>query len=182
MDKLPSIDAGEAPRRSTSSLGESFVYTVTYASRRSEIWRWYWRAWKRPAGLWRYHVLLGLMSAFFFAVLLEPGPFRLDYFLAVTVLVTVACVVFFPLWPQLRFKSAVRTLTISAEGLVTAVGKVSGSRLWKEIHSIDESDGGIVITGINKNAFVVPERAFANRSQRQTFLEAARQWHSAAVA
>lgn len=127
-------------------------------------------------------MLLGLMSAFFFAVVLKPGAFHLGYFLTVAVIVTVGCVAFFPLWPQLRFKSAVRTLTINAEGLVTAVGTVSGSRSWKEIRSIDESEGAIIITGINKNAFVVPERAFANNSQRQQFVEAARQWHSAAAA
>jgi hypothetical protein len=150
------------------------MYTVNYASRRSEIWRWYWRAWKRPAGLWRYHVMFGLALAFFFAVLLEPGGFRLGYFLTVAAIVTVACVVFFPLWPQLRFKSAVRTLTINAEGLVTAVGTVSGSRLWKDILSIEEFDGAIVITGNNKNAFVVPERAFVNSSERRQFLDVAR--------
>jgi hypothetical protein len=122
------------------------------------------------------------MSAFFFAVLLKPGAFRLSYFLAVTVIVTVACILVLPLWPQLRFKPAVRTLTINAEGLVTAVGSISGSRSWKDIHSIEESGGAIVITGNNKNAFVVPERAFANSSQREQFLEAARQWHSVAVA
>jgi hypothetical protein len=65
---------------------------------------------------------------------------------------------------------------------VTAVGSVSGSRLWKDIRSIEESEGAIVITGNNKNAFVVPERAFANSGERKQFFEAARQWHSAAVA
>ena len=126
--------------------------------------------------------MFGLIFAFFFAVLLEPGPFRLGYFLAVAVIGTLGCVVFLPLWPQLRFKPAVRTLTINAEGLVTAVGSVSASRSWKEVRSIEESDGVIVITGNNKNAFVVPERAFANASERKQFLEAACQWHSAAVA
>ena len=158
------------------------MYTVNYASRRSEIWRWYWRAWKRPAGLWRLHVMFGLASALFFTVLLEPGASRLGYFLTVAVIGTLACVVFLPLWPQLRFKSAIRTLTINAEGLVTAVGSISGSRSWKDIRTIEESDGAIVITGNNKNAFVVPERAFANTSEREKFFEAARQWHSAAVA
>jgi hypothetical protein len=158
------------------------MYTVNYASRRSEIWRSYWRAWKRPAGLWRFHVMFGVLFAFVFAALLEPGAFRLGYFLTVAVIVTVACIVFFPLWPQLRFKSAVRTLTINAEGLVTAVGTVSGSRSWKDIRSIEESDGAVVITGNNKNVFVVPERAFANSSERQQFFEAAREWHEAAVA
>jgi hypothetical protein len=158
------------------------MYTVKYASRRSEIWRWYWRAWKRPAGLWRFHVIFGLVFAFFLAVLLAPGPFRLGYFFTVAVFGTLACVIFLPLWPQLRFKPAVRTLTIDAEGLVTAVGAVSGSRSWKDVRSIEESDGAIVITGNNKNAFVVPERAFTDSSVRKQFLEAARQWHTAAVA
>jgi hypothetical protein len=158
------------------------MYTVNYASRRSEIWRWYWRAWKRPAGLWRFHVMFGLVFAFFLTVLLEPGAFRLGYFLTVAVIGTLACVVFLPLWPQLRFKPAIRTLTINAEGLVTAVGSASGSLSWNDIRSIEESDGAIVITGNNKNAFVVPERAFENTSDQKQFLEAARQWHRAAVA
>jgi hypothetical protein len=34
-------------------------YTVNYASRRSEVWRWYWGAWSSPIGLWRVHALLG---------------------------------------------------------------------------------------------------------------------------
>jgi hypothetical protein len=126
--------------------------------------------------------MFGLAFAFFFSVLLDPGAFRLRYFLAIAAIVTVACVVFFPLWPQLRFKSAVRSLTIDAEGIKTVVGTVSGSRLWKDIRSIEESDGTIVITGNNKNAFVVPERAFADSSERLRFLEAARQWHSATAA
>ena len=126
--------------------------------------------------------MFGLVFALFFTVLLEPGEFRLGYFLTVAFIGTLACVVFLPLWPQLRFKPAIRTLTINAEGLVTAVGSVSGSRSWKDIRSIEESDGAIVITGNNKNAFVVPERAFANPSEREQFFEAARQWHSAAVA
>jgi hypothetical protein len=124
--------------------------------------------------------MFGLVFALFFAVLLEPGAFRLGYFLTVAVTITVGCVIVFPLWPQFRFKSAVRTLTIDADGLVTSVGTVSGSRSWKEIRSIEESDGAIVITGNNRNAFVVPERAFASSSERQQFFEAARQWHGAA--
>jgi hypothetical protein len=136
----------------------------------------------RPAGLWRFHVLFGLVFAFFLAVVFEPGAFRFGYFLTAACIGTVACVIFLPLWPQLRFKPAIRTLTINPEGLVTAIGSVSGSRSWKDIRSIDETDGTIVITGNNENAFVVPERAFANSGERKRFFEAARQWHSAAVA
>ena len=154
------------------------MYTVTYASLRSEIWRWYWRAWLRPAGLWRFHLAFGLIFAFIFAVVLEPSAFRLGHFLSVAVVATVACVGFFPLWPQIRFKSTRRSLTINAEGINTSIGKISGSRRWKDVQSVEEIDGTIVITGTNKNAFVVPARAFADDLVRQEFLEAARQWHS----
>jgi hypothetical protein len=36
--------------------------TVSYASTRGEIWRRYWRAWARPAGLWRVHAVLALVA------------------------------------------------------------------------------------------------------------------------
>jgi hypothetical protein len=126
--------------------------------------------------------MCGLLFAFFLTVLHERGPFRLSYLLNVALFGTLACVVFLPLWPQLRFKPAVRTLTINAEGLVSAFGSVSVSRSWKDVRSVEESDGAIIITGNNKNAFVLPERAFANSGERKQFIEAARQWHSAATA
>jgi hypothetical protein len=44
-------------------------FTVNYASRRSEVWRWYWRAWAKPAGLWRIQFLLGFSCAFVFTLL-----------------------------------------------------------------------------------------------------------------
>lgn len=106
------------------------MYTVHYASRRDEIWRWYWRAWRQPAGLWRYHVLFGVVFGFVFAAGREPDAFRLGRFLAVTATITAACVVLFPLWPQLRFKSALRTLSINEEGIQTTVGSMTSPRIF----------------------------------------------------
>jgi len=34
------------------------MYTLEYSSTRSEVWRWYWRAWAGPRGLWRLHVVI----------------------------------------------------------------------------------------------------------------------------
>jgi PHD/YefM family antitoxin component YafN of YafNO toxin-antitoxin module len=157
------------------------MYTVSYASKRREVWRWYWRAWMRPVGLWRFHALFGLIFAFVFAVLLDPGAFRLKYFLSVAAMATASCVILFPLWPQIRFNPAVRSLSIDAEGIKTSIGKVSGSRLWKEVQSVDERDGAIVITGKNQNAFIIPARAFTSDEARRELYEAARQWHGQAV-
>ena len=104
-------------------------FTVNYASRRSEIWRWYWRSWGKPNGLWRVHVFLGVGCGLVYT-LLDPRPFDLRLFFTSSVVYTVAFIVLFPLWPQLRFKSAVRSLTISSQGLVTSIGKITASRSW----------------------------------------------------
>jgi hypothetical protein len=151
-------------------------FTVNYASRRSEVWRWYWRAWARPAGLWRVHVLLGFSCAFVFTLLRNPRSFDFGFLLVAAAIYTLTFAVLLPLWPQIRFKSAVRSLTINAQGLTTSVGKILGSRSWAEVGSVDERDGGVVITAKNKNAFIVPPRAFAGELERQEFYEAARRW------
>jgi hypothetical protein len=72
----------------------------------------------------------------------------------------------------------VRTLKIDDKGFETVIGRFSGARAWKEVRSVELSDGAIVITGINNNAFVVPSRAFASERERLEFLEAARRFHT----
>ena len=36
------------------------IFSVQYASRRREIWDWYWRAWRQR--LWKSHVLIFLTA------------------------------------------------------------------------------------------------------------------------
>jgi len=151
-------------------------YTVNYASRRSEVWRWYWRAWARPTGLWRVHVLFGVTCGMIFTLFRNSKSFDVGFFFTAAAVYTVGFMILLPLWPQIRFKSAVRSLTINAEGLTTSIGKVSASRLWKEVKSVDERDGAVVITGKNQNAFIVPSRAFATELERRQLYEAARLW------
>jgi hypothetical protein len=91
----------------------------------------------------------------------------------------VGCLVLLPLWPQLRFKPAVRTLKIDEKGFETVIGRRSGARSWKDVRSVKESDGAIVITGDNNNAFIVPSRAFASETKHLEFYEAARRFHAA---
>ncbi len=104
------------------------MYSLRYSSTRREVWRWYWRAWARPAGLWQYHVTIGVTAAV--AILSAGGDtsFRLGSFAVAALLCTFLCAVVFPLWPQLKFKSAERLLEIGEAGCSTTVGKVSGSR------------------------------------------------------
>jgi hypothetical protein len=150
------------------------VFTVQYSSTRAEVWRWYWRAWAKPAGLWRYHVLFGLAIAVGLAAGNGFGMFELRRFTVTAVLATLGCVVLLPLWPQIRFKSAQRSLTIDAEGWKTEIGKLSGARPWKQVRSIEDTGDTIAIVGTNRNALIVPTRAFPNTSARKEFLTAAR--------
>src|SRR5471032_199886 len=100
VDKVPSFDAGETPRRSTSLLGETGMHTVTYSSRRIEVWRWYWRAWARPAGLWRFHVLFGLTVAFISTETPRRRTFNWAYFYVAAVFGFLGALILLPLWPQ----------------------------------------------------------------------------------
>jgi YcxB-like protein len=154
------------------------MYEVKYAATRGEIWRWYWREWARPRGLWRFHVIVGLLFAIALTGPSTSRSYRLVYCLAVALASSVATVATLCLWPQMRFKAAQRTLRIDANGLKTTIGTLSGSRRWSDVRSIEESDGAIVITGINEKVFIVPSRAFATKDERQAFYNALRQLHA----
>lgn len=156
-------------------------YTVNYASRRSEVWRWYWRAWAKPKGLWRVHVLFGVTCGLVFTVLRDPKFFDLGVFFTAAAVSTVGFIILLPLWPQIRFKSAVRSLTINATGLRTSIGKISAARQWNEVQSVDDANGAVVVSGKNKSAFIIPSRAFASDLEQGKFYEAARRWHAEAT-
>lgn len=126
--------------------------------------------------------MFGVLGASVIAALSPSGKFHIIGFFTDVAIITALCVPLFSLWPQIRFKPAVRTLTIDVDGITTVVGAISGSRRWAEIRSIEQSQGTIVITGLNNNAFVVPERAFPDNIERQQFFESARLWHRGAGA
>lgn len=151
--------------------------TVHYETTRAELWRWYWRAWARPAGLWRYHALIALIVA---ASSERGGDWSLSRFLATFAVTALACIVVFPLYPQLRYKPQRRDLSIDEKGYATQIGKRSGSRRWDEVASIHEDADAIVLTTTSGNAMIVPRRAFSTEDERRTFLDDARRWHAAA--
>jgi hypothetical protein len=88
---------------------------------------------------------------------------------------------FFALWPQIRFKPAERTLSVNPSGWTTSIGDVTGARAWNEIREIVEAPGTICIVGTNGNALVIPRRAFNTEAARHRFLADIRQWHQAAT-
>ena len=156
------------------------MYTLRYAVTRAEVWRWYWRAWARPAGLWRIHVLLGVTTAL--GVLAVQGLARIDWlYIVVDVAVcTAGFVVLLPLWPQLNFKPEVRTLEVDEGGYRTVVGRYKGKRAWSEIQSVHDDGTTVVLTARQGNAMLVPQRAFAGAVDRGQFVADIKTWHARA--
>lgn len=156
-------------------------HTVEYASSREEVWRAYWRTWAKPAGLWRVHLAIALGIAAGSEILLHGSDWR-AWRVAVTAAVAgLGCIVLFPLWPQLRFKSATRVLTIDKDGFKTTIGARSAERSWQEVAAVEDTRQEILIVVKTGNAMVVPRRAFSDPDTRRRFLDDARNWHSLAT-
>lgn len=152
-------------------------YTLQYAATRAEIWRWYWRAWASPAGLWRHHVAYGAVAAFA-AALVNGYAWLPSAILGLAVILF--CIAVLPLWPQVRFKSQVRTLEVDESGYRTSIGRLNGSRRWFEIRSVHHDDSTIAITTRNGSAMLIPRRAFAEGIDRQRFVADVEAWHTGA--
>lgn len=149
-------------------------YTLKYAATRGEIWRWYWRAWARPTGLWRHHVACGVVAALA-AALINGYSWRGSAVLGVAVIL--CCIALLPLWPQIRFKPQIRTLEVDESGFRTSIGRLNGSRRWSEIRSVHDEDGTVVITTHNGSAMLIPRRAFDEGIDRQRFVADVVAWY-----
>jgi hypothetical protein len=167
------------------------VFSLTYAVKRSELWRWYWSRWARWDGLWRYWLVLGILT---FGIVLG-----LRYAIAhdinsadvaAALLPTAILFGFFVVFPQMAYKPRQRRLFVNATGIDTSIGELSAKRSWKDISAIydqHEFIAAVVAGGIplgpfwirtrNGNSFVVPNRAFRDVQERQAFLRAILSWH-----
>ncbi|MCU7959477.1 MAG: YcxB family protein [gamma proteobacterium symbiont of Bathyaustriella thionipta] len=153
------------------------MHTIRYSSSRQEVWRWYWRSWAKPDGLWLYHLIISVSCAVAYTVINISDGFSFTDFIKFAILSFLACLVLFPLWSQIMFKPALRTLSISVNGLETSIGKQSGKRSWAQIKEIESIGSEIVIKGTNNNAFIIPMRAFNDEAERQEFLHSAQTWN-----
>ena len=156
-------------------------YTLQYATTRTELWRWYWRAWASLAGLWRLHVLIGATVAL--GVAWSSGFATLEWWPAARagIAATLCCVVLLPLWPQIRFKPQVRTIELDESGYKTSIGRLSGNRRWSAIRSVHDDGNTVVLTTRQGNAMLIPYRAFGDGIDREQFVADVRAWHSRAT-
>lgn len=92
--------------------------------------------------------------------------------------IVIACLV---IYPQLRRKADLRTLTVSELGLETTIGKKSGKFEWNAISVIEKTPDGIRIQNRNLNFLLVPRRAFDSDDDRARFLAEVTRWHGEAI-
>lgn len=149
-------------------------YHLQYHSKRSEVWSWYWRAWRKS--LWRVHFAIGVVLG----VLLSGSKItavHLSELVQMTGLFFLAAVLLSSLIPQILFKAQERRLDVTSDGWSTKIGTKSGSRKWAQVAAIEDLPESVIIQGANGNALVVPNRAFASEAQREAFVRSIQQWH-----
>jgi hypothetical protein len=167
-------------------------FTLKYRAERRELWNWYKRAFWSPRGLWGYWLVVALVSSIVVMGIQTMGyPIGASgWFIAATLLIVLLG--FFVIYPQAAYKARERTLTASEKGIETTIGDIFARRAWQDIASITDLGDtiAIVVAGgtkigpawirtVNGNAFVIPDRAFANPVQRADFLEHIAAWHKA---
>ncbi|HEY9130663.1 MAG TPA: hypothetical protein VIM98_02805 [Dyella sp.] len=161
----------------TADDATSGSYVLRYRSSRAEVWRWYWRSWKRK--FWKLHALWAVVMVWPLSRMLfpiaSPAPMLLSLLISMTLVVCVmACV------PQVLFKRGERLLKVDAHGWYSEIGNASGSRSWREVASIQGSGGTVAIVGTNGHAMIVPRRAFSDAVHQERFLSHVLAWHAAA--
>jgi hypothetical protein len=149
-------------------------YQLQYSSTRAEVWRFYWRTWRK--NLWRIHVFAALGVGFVVSGA-TTGSLQIVSWLTCAVAAFPLVVAGFAAVPQIAFKPQERTLEVGSEGWSSKIGRLSGSRPWSEVASVEDETEAVLIRGTNGNALVVPSRAFVSPEQRQQFVSDVRSWH-----
>ena len=151
-----------------ATFPEDCAVTIEYASRRGEIWTWYWKAWRQR--LWKSHLrIFAIVAGLAYLFLSYPSPPAFAT-LAIPAAIGALPVILLILYPQLRFKPQTRTVTIGTSGITTVVGRKSGRISWKNIRSVNEDRGYVVVQGSSGNAFIIPPRAFETPETRAGFV------------
>jgi hypothetical protein len=82
----------------------------------------------------------------------------------------VLSVAWMPMVPLLLFQRELRTVELDQDGISTTIAGDSFRRSWRDIETVSEEDGYIVMQGKKGSAFLVPPRAFQSPDQQQRFL------------
>jgi YcxB-like protein len=92
--------------------------------------------------------------------------------------ITVAVLIFLPLWIFVRGKTAERTLDVSEDGISTRIGSLSGQVPWAKVKTVSDAGSYVLVIGSSGNAFFIPGRAFSVPDQKAEFLAKINAWRS----
>jgi len=101
-----------------------------------------------------------------------------DYFLAIGF--GILAIFLAPLLSMVLAKTDKRVLSINPNGIETRIGSREGKVSWTAIDSINVTDKLILITGKSANVFTIPQRAFINEEQRNSFIRLIKEYHNEA--
>jgi YcxB-like protein len=87
--------------------------------------------------------------------------------------------VLLPLILFVRAKTTMRSLTISPEEISTAMASLNGRVAWSKIKIVQEKESFVLIASTSGNAFLIPNRAFANPEQKTEFVTKSQAWMTA---
>jgi hypothetical protein len=149
--------------------------TVRYALSKSEMLTALWYSAKYSGRLRRRLLVLPAFVAV--ASLLGAYVGRHEVTTADLVIAAawaVGALLLMPLLVAARTKTQERVLELTPEGITTRVGALSGTVPWRAVAFVHDVGRFVVIAGTNMNAFLIPNRAFADDQERTRFMSEAR--------
>lgn len=174
-------------------MADDASFTLRYHVERREISDWYWWAWRQPRGLWRYWLLFLLITLGAAGLISQLAGFSRPAALVVASFAYLAGIGFFVLFPQLKYKPSERTLRVHAGGIDTVRAGCTAHRSWRDISLVTQRKGFVVLTVAGShpywpgklwlrtqtgNAFIIPDRAFADSDVKRDFCRSITAWHS----
>ena len=155
---------------------------LTYSSSRASIATWYWRSLRRnPRHLISWLIIMAaaflLARSVSSAVGMAPGRQ-----VVVEVFAVIGTALALALYPQLRFKPQVRTLSLLPEGITTSLGAREETYSWRDVGRVTTEGGSVIITFRNLNAFIVPPQAFGGDTTPESVAAACEAWRRSGLA
>src|SRR3954452_24334557 len=153
--------------------------TIQYSISRQMLLRWYWRSLVRnPRHLISWVICVAGTAYVASAVVRVSGSTRLSPSTA-AIIAGAAAAALFAMYPQLRYKPQVRTLTVLEDGISSTIKGRSEAYPWSKVAKIEKHDGGLTIGFRNVSAFIVPAAAFRSGAERDELLSQCRKWWEA---
>jgi len=152
------------------------MMTIAYSLRRKDVWDAYWFTWRTGRTLKVSQLFVAGCIVFVVTSLRAASrpPSRYDVVIALLWAITIILIL--PIYPLVRFKHQVRTLTISSRGVNTQIGSLSREIPWRIVGRIRRNGNSLYIIGKTGNSFAVPDHAFSSLADRDAFETAAREW------